>query len=539
MIYRLFLYGIVALPILFDACQNPIEGIQIRVKDPIQAGVVECRLYDPARNPLPKNSRILVAGPDADRVVTTLNTDHYKLNADGVLLLAPSPAVTLSAQRPFRFTVVVEADDYLTVVQPVVITNANRTTRVVRQISLSKPPRTLTAARSTGHTGTDGTTSETVMATTARSSPDADRAVVTVEPGTKLTDRDGEPLRGGLTLAIIHTNTRTGDVTGQVPGGGILSDVDGLNGTPSPGTLRVTSMAGSVTVEMYDETYRLAKNLSRPVRWTMDLNPATINGATGRSVRAGDTIPLFSYDAFSNHWQQEKPGVVVNNAPAGRLTYQAEARHTAAYVATWTESVCESGPVFQVSSKLANVDVNYLCKLVDAESGSPVGAFYANVNNGSLIRIVNQVEGRRLKLRVYDETDAWGKGAKGGLMAESGVGSTCDPTPVAIDLATLTVPPVMNVEIKFSCPGGTTLDEAALPAQIRTQYSETGKESWHELVTATRTVRRVSSYKIQAGRLYDFRASTDGGATWPLRQNDYLIEKAEWVLKIRASMYCK
>lgn len=535
---RPFLYGLLVLPVLMDACQNPIEGIQIRVKDPIQAGVVECRLYDPAGNPLPKNSRIRIAGPDADRVVTTLNTTRYKLNADGILLVAPSPAVSLSTQQPFRFTVVVEADDYLTVVQPIVLTNTNRVTRVVRQISLSKPPRTLTATRATGRAGADGTMSGPLVLTTAEKNPDADRAVVTVESGTTLTDRDDQPLQGGLTLAVIHTNTRT-DATSQVPGGGILSYVNGWNGAPSPGTLRVISMAGSVTVELYDETYRLAKKLSRPIRWTMDLNPATINGKKGRAVQAGDTIPLFSYDAFTYRWQQEKPGVVVRNAQTGRLTYQAEAPHAAAYVATWTESVCEVGPVFRVNSKLANVDVNYLCKLIDAETGAQVGAFYANANNGSLIRIANQTEGRRFKLRIYDETDAWGKGAKGGLIAESGIGATCDPTPVTINLAGLPVPPVMNVEIKFSCPGGTTLDEAALPAQIRTQYSEAGKENWRELITATRTVRRVSSYKIQAGRKYDFRASTDGGATWPLRQNDYLIEKAEWVLKIRASMYCK
>ncbi len=538
MTYRILLYGLTAVPLLMDACQNPIEGIQIRVKDPIQAGVVECRLYDPAGNPLPKNSRIRIAGPDADRVVTTLNTTRYKLNADGVLLVAPSPAVTLSPQQPFRFSIVVEADDYLTVVQPIVLTNANRVTRVVRQIRLSKPPRTLTATRAAGFAGADGTVAGPLLLTTGEKSAPADQATVTVELGSRLADRDDQPLQGDLTLAAIYTNART-DATSQVPGGGILSYVNGWNGAASPGTLRVTSMAGSVTIELYDETYRLAKKLSRPVRWTMDLNPATINGKKGRPVQVGDTIPLFSYDAFTYRWQQEKPGVVVRNAQTGRLTYQAEAPHAAAYVATWTESVCELGPVFRVSSKLANVDVNYLCKLVDAETDAQVGAFYANANNGSLIRIANQTAGRRLKLRVYDETDAWGKGTKGGLIAESGIGTTCDPTPVAIDLAGLPVPPVMNVEIKFSCPGGTTLDEAALPAQIRTQYSEAGQENWRELITATRTVRRVSSYKIQAGRKYDFRASTDGGATWPLRQNDYLIEKAEWVLKIRASMYCK
>lgn len=539
MTYRPLFYSLIILPVLMDACQNPIDGVQIRVKDPIQAGVVECRLYDPAGNPLPKNSRVLVAGPDADRVVTTLNTTRYKLNADGILLLAPSPAVTLTTQQPFRFTIVVEADDYLTVVQPLVLTNANRLTRVVRQISLSKPPRTLAAARIPGRAGTDGALAGTLGLTTAEKTPDADQAAVTLEPGTNLADRDGVPLRGGLTLAVVHTNTRTGDALSQVPGGGILSAVNGRNGGPSPGTLRVTSMAGSVAMEVYDETYRLAKKLSRPARWTMNLNPATLNRSTGRAVQAGDTIPLFSYDAFANRWQREQAGVVVRNAQTGRLTYQAEAPHAAAYVATWTESVCDVGPVFRVSSQLANVDINYLCKLVDAQTGALVSTFHANVNNGSLIRITNQVRGRRLKLRIYDETDAWKEGTKGGLMAESGVGTTCDPTPVGIDLAGLPVPPVMSVEVRFTCPGGTTLDETALPAQIRTQYSEAGKEDWNDLVTITRTVRKVSSYKIQLGQKYDFRASTDGGASWPLRQNDQVIDKAEWVLKIRVPIYCK
>ncbi|MBC3787401.1 hypothetical protein [Spirosoma utsteinense] len=537
MTYRPFLNSLVALPLLMDACQNPIEGIQIRVKDPLEAGIVECRLYDPAGNPLPKTSRILMAGPDAGQVVTTLNTTRYKINPDGVLLLAPSPDAVLSPQDPFRFTIVVEADDYLTVVQPVTLTNANRVTRTVRQISLSKPPRTLMAARTTGRAGTDGTVSGALSLTTAEKSSDADRASVLVSSGTTLADRDGVSLKGNLTLSVIHTNTRTGDATSQVPGGGILGHVNGLDGGASLGTLRVTSMAGSVTMEMYDETYRLAKKLSRPLRWTMDLNPATINGSNGRVIQAGDIIPLYSYDAVENRWQQEKPGTVLRNG--SRLTYQAEASHLAAYVATWSESVCDLGPVFRVNSKLANVDVNYLCKLIDAGSGAQVSSFYANVNNGAQIRIANQVKGRRLTLRVYDETDAWGKGVKGGMIAESAIGTACDLTPVSINLAGLPVPPVMKVEIKFSCPGGTSLDESALPAQIRTQYSEAGKENWRELITATRLVRTVSSYKIQPGRKYDFRASTDGGATWPLRQNDYLIDDAEWVLKISASMYCK
>ena len=176
---------------------------------------------------------------------------------------------------------------------------------------------------------------------------------------------------------------------------------------------------------------------------------------------------------------------------------------------------------------------------MDVTTGQQVSAFYTNANNGALITLRNQLKNRKLNIRIYDETDAWGKGAKGGLIAESGPGLTCDQSPVAINLAALPVPPVMKLEFSFSCPGGTKLDEASLPALMITQYSEVGQNNWHDLITATRTSRKATSYKLKVGRHYDLRASTDGGATWPLRQNNYLVDKPEWTLKIRAEMYCK
>lgn len=539
MTYRHWLFSLVGAIVIVESCRNPLDGVQLRTKDPIQAGVVELRLYDPASNPLPSTNQVKIAGPDAANIVTTLNTTRYKVNADGNLLLAASPMVTLSSQTPLRFTAVVEAADYLTVIQPMTLTSPSRVTRYVRRININKPPRTLTAARTTGSADTDGTVSTTLRLTTAEQTKDSDHATVTIPSGTKLIDRDGQVVGGKLTMTVIHTNARSSDATSQVPGNGILSYVNGRNGAPSLGSLRVTSIAGSVTFEVYNENYLVATKLSQPARWSMELNPATVNGKTGRPVRIGDSIPLYSYDAFMNRWQEETPGVVKRNA-TGSLEYEAQAAAVGSYVATWTEPICDVGPVFKiVGSKLANVDVNYRCKLIDVATGTQVGTFYANANNNAIVKIYNQPKGRQLKLQLYDETDAWGKGAKGGLIAESANGLPCDETAIPLNLSALPVPPIVKLEFYFSCPGGTKLDESSLPAEIRVQYSEVGKGNWHDLIIATRTQRKVTSYKLKVGETYDFRASTDGGATWPLRQSDYLIEKPEWTLKIKAEMYCK
>ncbi|WP_020595929.1 hypothetical protein [Spirosoma panaciterrae] len=524
-----------------EACKNPLDGVKLGLKDPIDVGIIECRFYDPASKPLPTDVQVKMAGPNADQVVTTVNTTRYKINSDGILLAAVSPdaAGSVSAQRPFRFSVVAEAPNYLTIIQPFVLADLNRQTRNLRWINLQNPPPTLAAARTSGSANTDGMVKTALANTTTQRTNDADHATVTIPTGTRLTNRDGQPVDGDLTLAVIHTNARSDFATAYIPGGGVMTNVYSRNGGPSLGNIRVLSIAGSVTMQLYNSRFDLVRASSQPIPWTMDLNPGTYNIIAGRAIQEGDSIPLYSFDDFTYRWQEEKPGIVKRNSQTNRLEYQASVTNTTAYVVGWGESICAIGPVFKVSSKLANVDVNYLCKLIDVSTGQQTASFYANVNNGSVISIYNQSRNRRLKLQVYDETDAWGKGAKGGLIAESGPGLTCDPTPVAINLTPLPVPPAMDLEFTFSCPGGTKLDESSLPSLIKTQYSEVGKENWHDLITATRYQRKVSSYKLQIGRYYDFRASTDGGATWPLRQDNYLVDKPEWTLKIKAEMYCK
>ena len=532
-------YSLLLLLVAIDACRNPLDGVTLGLKDPIQDGVVECRFYDPAGNPIPTDNQIQMAGPDGEQVVTTVNTKKYKINSDGDLLVAAAPGTTFSPQKPFRFTLVVEAENYLTVVQPFALTSADKQTRSIRRINLLKSPPAITAARTAGNAGSDGVVTAQFSLTTANQNSSTDVATVTFQPGTKLVDRAGAAVGGNLTLQVIHTNTRSGEANNYIPGEGIMTSVAGRDGGPSLGTVRLLSIAGSVTIQLYNEQYALATNLSSGVRWTMDLSPSAYNILTRRAIQEGDSIPLFRYDDYTYRWQEEKPGVVKRNPQTGRLTYQATALHTGAYVVGWTESICSVGPVFKVSSQLANVDVNYLCKLIDVTTGKQVSAFYANTNNGATIPIYNQSKNRKLKLQVFDQTDAWGTGTKGGLIAESGPGTTCDQTPVAINLASLPVPPVMKLAFEYTCPGGKMLDQSSLPALIKTQYSEAGQNDWHDLITVTRTQRKTASYRLKVGRYYDFRASTDGGATWPLHQDNYLVDKPEWTLKIRAEMYCK
>ncbi len=332
------LMWVVTLLGLTIACRNPLEGIDLRTKAPITTGIIDIRLYDPAGNPLPQSSRITLTGPDASKIVTTLRKTDYSVNADGLLRLAVLPSLAPSRERPIQFTLVVEADGYLTIVHPITVTSRNRLTRTLRWIDPARPPRTLAAGRIAKNTGADGATSGPVALLTPSPPQSTDKASVLLEPGTRLLDREGKPVAGTITLTTLYTNARE-LTTSQVPGGGKLSHVVARSDKANLGAFRVLSMAGSVTLESYSSAYQLAYTSSQPIVCYMDLNPATINAQTGRAVQPGDSIPLFSYDAVTRQWQQEKAGIVTRSL-VGRLEYQVSVDRFLTYVAAWTEPGC-------------------------------------------------------------------------------------------------------------------------------------------------------------------------------------------------------
>ncbi len=343
---------VVALSGLTMACRNPLEGVDLRTKAPITTGLIDIRLYDPAGNPVPKSSRVTLTGPDASKIVTTLRKADYSVNADGLLRLAVLPSLAPSKERPIQFTLVVEADGYLTIVQPITVTSRNRQTRTLRWIDPARPPRTLAVGRIYKNTGADGATSGPVALLTPSPPQSTDKASVLLEPGTRLLDRDGKPVAGTITLTTLYTNARE-LTTSQVPGGGRLADVKPHDGMTGPGPFRVLSMAGSVTLESYSSAYQLAYTSSQPMVCYMDLNPATINAQTGRPIQPGDSIPLFSYDAVTRQWQQEKAGVVTRSLVGG-LEYQVSIDRFLTYVAAWTEPVCDSDPTVSGSRQPAD-----------------------------------------------------------------------------------------------------------------------------------------------------------------------------------------
>lgn len=528
-----FSFFLTTLLFLSNACQNPLDDVGIGFKDPIENGIVELR-FQSLKGPMPKEIELAVAGVDADQIVTTLNTTNYKVNADGVLILAASPEAMYSKNDPLSFVVAAQSAGYLDIIQPVELADTGRHRLSPKWLKLSDPPTHLSATQVEA-------VELPLVASLAIKTPvvnqKQDNVTVRIEPGSDFREADGTILRGPLTAALLHIENRGNNPADFLPNGAIMSSVTSAGGEKL-GSLQLSQIAGAFSLEFHDDQFRLVQQVSKPVSCVMTLNPATINPALGRPLQPGDEIPLYRYDRVSSHWQQEKPGVVTRNASTGQPECTLSIAHPALWVAGWTQAVCDEGPIFTVSSKLNQVDIQYLCKVVDADTRQELSSFYTPLNNGSRIVLTNLLQNRQVRLQVFAFNDAYSSGNPGQPVLETAPQQTCNRSPQVLDLQKLAVPPPITVSFNFACPPPTKLNESKLPARIRLQYSEAGKRNWRDLVTLDRKSTKTVSYKLQVKKPYDIRVSTDGGASWPLEKNRFVPDHNTLAFEIASPEFC-
>lgn len=522
-----------ALLIIAFACQNPLKDIALGFKDPIEHGVVEIR-FRSLKGPIPKTVSLDIAGPDADQVVTTLNTTSYKVNDDGVLLLAASPEADFSNTDPFRFTVAAKADGYLNIIQPVQFADTGRHTLSPGWVKLNDPPSHMSASQ-VGEIATP--LAGELSVSTPVVNQKKDNATVAIAAGSEFKAADGSSLTGPFTTALVHVENRGNNPADYLPNRSVMPAVTGLSGG-SLGSLQLDQVAGTFSMEFYNNSYQIAQLISKPALMTLSLNPETIDPAEGRAIQAGDQLPFYRYDRFSNRWYQEKSVAISRNGSTGQLQCSFSTTHPGLWVAGWTQAVCDEGPIFAVNSPLPAVDIQFLCKVVDADTRRELSTFYSSLANGSRITLMHLPQNRRIRLQIFNFNNAYSTGNPGQPILETAPQLTCNETPQPLDLQRMPIPPALTVRFDFACPPPTKLKESMLPTRVRLQYSESGQRNWRDLVTLNRSDLQALTYKLQVNKPYDIRVSTDGGASWPLEKTRFVPNNNTLAFELASPEFC-
>lgn len=513
------------------ACQNPLKDVELRFIEPLPT-TVELRLK-PEGGVLPKQLTVRVVGQDAGEVVTPLNTTKFKVSEDGRLYLSLRSSATPTANKPIRFTVVGTADDAYAVVFPVVLSGRNQ--RIFGE-DLFREQTKAPIVQTTGSSDATGALKAILTTQTPSANPGGSTTQFTIPAGVQLKDPLGAVVAGTINVRMKQLDTRS---VAQFAGSGILFQPLTAAGQPSP-TQQFGTVAGGVRILAYNDDYQLIKSFTKPARLTFRLIPQLINPQKNRPVQAGDLISLFSYDATVGRWQQELAGTVVRNA-RNELEYVAEVTHLSDWVAAFTNSICESGPVFKISSPIPPGNLLYRCQVIDAVTNLPVPNtsgntdFYSTITNGRTLQLYFLPTGSKVKLKVYDSASP--------TVVTSAAVDGCAATQVPLDLSSFSTPknlPVpVTVALQFPCK---SLNEAKLPTKaIYAQFRESGTTNWYDLPVLRyepgKTEFSIVTYDVKIGKTYDIQAGASPG-NYTVSQPNQLIDSNKWVIRIKTKEYC-
>jgi hypothetical protein len=514
------------------ACENPLEGFTLRFKEPIEKAKLDIRVYN-VSGALPQNIKVSFVGPDSSLVVTNLNTKKFKLNAEGVMIVAVNPEIIPSTERPVRFSVIVDAPGYTRAIKSFIYTSQANKSASFPLFNESTPPSGVSSFETT--INTDVTTEQKFISVQSSKS---EQSTVFFRAGTTLKDIEQNTVLEPLNLVMLHFDNR-GSTRGFLPVGGVATNPLDTQGKALADPFDLPNIAGFVSIELSNALGQIVKTLSKPLGIKIELNSSTINPTTGKAIQVGESIPICSYDGDKGEWRVEGSATIAKDASNGKLYVQFDASHLSYWIVCWPRSICRKGPTFTFKSQLKNVDLTYYCQLVDASNNKLFREYYLTVNDGSSFTLTFVPKDiSNLKMRVFAANNIMG-GDRTKIIAESAVVGLCEDKRLQVDVSSLPVPPSVSVAFDIVCPTGKVMDEQALPSQFRIQFSTPDANSWRELLTLTRTSLKATTYKVLQKGTYDFRASTDGGVTWPYKENKKYLNSALITYKIEDKSFCK
>lgn len=237
-----------------------------------------------------------VTGPDANKLETTaLQTRN------GLFSLALKAGVSPNSKAPLHLTLVADAEGYFTGSAQLHLSD----TREAFQLQLTDrqhPPAGVgTGSDHSAATGADGSLQK---ALTVSAPVQGVAAAFQLPAGAKLTDSQGQPLSGNLQTHVGYFSNQTPQSLNAFPGGFAPESVN-RNGQPAEGYF-VTG--GFVSVDITDSQGRKAAQFSQPAAVTVQIPAGTLNPDTGKPVKAGDQVPIWSHNTETGQWSQEGTG---------------------------------------------------------------------------------------------------------------------------------------------------------------------------------------------------------------------------------------
>jgi hypothetical protein len=323
-LYSLILF----VAFVFNACRNPAYEMNVL----FDANVIEYKatlvLKDANGKALPNNLNVVIGGADAKSIYDFSGTKQV-FAPGGVITLGVTPKDVPTAAKTLNFNVIITGQGYDDKNIPVSIALDQKSQIVnVTMLEVSKPsPVTAIATRTSPLV--NGTTATATSLSTPSVGTVAETATVTVPAGVQMRDAAGAVITGNsVTIDMINYEAKDPATNELFPGASLSApNVVGADGTTGSAFF---IPAGFTSIKMFVNNKEV-RNFSAPISVNVELDPNFKPSATGVNVKAGDKLPVYSYDVNTGQFKYETLGTAALNT-RGKLSMTFPTNHLTVFV---------------------------------------------------------------------------------------------------------------------------------------------------------------------------------------------------------------
>ncbi len=267
----------------------------------------------------PGDFTLTLSGKDADKVITSLGKSVYGVT-NGFTFLSLKKGVVPTTENPIVFKIAGKAEGFEDFMYDVVLTSKTETNLEYKLIEEGAVLPTGLSELKTTAPLTGGSPSAPVVIETKEETGTVQTAKLEMTAGTVMKGLNDQTLSGSnLAINVRYYDPRT-EANDVVPGGLKPQDVLDKNGSAIVGGVQFLS-AGIIKVDMTVDGV-IVKNFDKPVATEIELTAGQDNPLTGKTIVAGDKLPIWSRNDQTGQWKREDDATVVliNNVLVAQFT---------------------------------------------------------------------------------------------------------------------------------------------------------------------------------------------------------------------------
>ncbi len=313
----LFIFLITAITsvIVFYSCDipSPTEGLEIRIKSISRSTTVPVAVLNAATLfPIQEEVEITFSGEGRNDIISTTSVPLDKIKTDeGIGQFSVNDSIVPTIENPFKVILVCKADGYITTSLPVELTKPGiKPIEIIMVKNGELPEGTISNTQTTGSATVSGGTSNPITISSGIEPNTNASAEISLPQGARLIGEDGEYLSGEINTSITYFNPVDHQSLLSFPGGFEVT-VENENGEMEETRF---ATAGFIALEMTVGGVPVDEIENGSLSLKMDIPADLINPETSETVKAGDIIPIWSYDEKTGEWAFEE-NLTIESSP--------------------------------------------------------------------------------------------------------------------------------------------------------------------------------------------------------------------------------